>query len=120
MPAFGESSRRELATAHPDLQRLFELVIQDWDCKVLQGARTEEEQRANIAKGVSKTMNSKHLARPARAVDVVPFPVDWNDLGRFYRFAEYVKGCAKGLGIKIVWGGDWRSFKDMPHYELAD
>lgn len=65
--------------------------------------RTEEEQRANIAKGVSWTMKSKHLT--GEAVDMAPYPVDWNNLERFVQMAEVVLTTAKEMGIPIVWGG---------------
>jgi hypothetical protein len=62
------------------------------------------------------------------AVDVAPYPVDWNDKERFYYFAGFVKGVASSLGISIRWGGDWNSdnnlknqtFFDLPHFELKN
>ena len=64
--------------------------------------------------------NGKHNKKPSLAVDVVPYPVDWSDIERFIRFGWFVKGLAIGLGIKIRWGGDWKRFKDYPHFELVD
>ena len=62
------------------------------------------------------------------AVDVCPYPIDWNNKERFYHFAGYVKGIADSMGIKIRWGGDWdgdtvfddQSFHDLPHFELLE
>jgi peptidoglycan L-alanyl-D-glutamate endopeptidase CwlK len=30
-----------------------------------------------------------------------------------------MKDAAKQEGVNIVWGGDWRTFKDGPHFELT-
>jgi peptidoglycan L-alanyl-D-glutamate endopeptidase CwlK len=61
-------------------------------------------------------------------VDVVPYPVDWSDLSRFYHFAGFVNATAIALGIAVRWGGDWNGdmrfreekFKDLPHWELIN
>lgn len=130
MAKFGTESAKQLATADPRLQRLFNEVIKHWDCKVLQGRRTPEEHAANLAAGTSHTQNSKHVtgSAPSKAVDVSPYPVDWKDTGRFYAFAGFVLGTAKQLGIAIRWGGDWDSdldfkdqtFNDLVHFEVID
>lgn len=87
--------------------------------------RTVEEQKANVAKGVSWTMKSKHLT--GEAVDMAPYPVDWNNLERFVQMAEVVLATAKEMGIPIVWGGTWKETTegwkqnkrfDGPHFEL--
>lgn len=127
MPRFGPISRTRLATAHPDLQRLFNTVVSQFDCMVLEGERTEEQQRENVRKGTSKTMDSRHLDRPSNAVDVVPYPVDWEDTQRFIFFAGFVLGVASQLGLCIRWGGDWNrnlrlndnTFNDLVHFELC-
>ena len=131
VPSFGTASLVQLRTCHPDLISLFTDVVEFWDCQVLEGKRSEAQQRINVANGVSKTMNSKHvypLDGPSLAVDVAPYPVKWNDLYRFYAFAGFVIGTARKLGLagRLRWGGDWDSdrefsdqtFHDLPHYEL--
>ena len=38
---------------------------------------------------------------------------------KYYKeLADVFKQKAKELNINIVWGGDWKSFKDCPHFEL--
>ena len=126
MPAFSPKSLAQLQTAHPDLQRLFVEVVKHYDCVVLEGSRTLAQQEENVRRGVSKTMDSRHLDSPARAIDVAPAPLDWNDKERFYHFGGFVQGMATALGIGIRWGGDWDSdrtfrdqtFHDLPHFEL--
>ncbi len=139
MGAFSRASEAALATAHPDLQRLFREVVRAWDCKVLEGHRGREAQDRAFAEGRSKLRwpNGNHNAFPSRAVDVAPWmsmtagppsgaPIDWNDAKRFYAFAGFVLGIAHGLGIPIRWGGDWdgdrdlgdQRFTDLVHFEL--
>lgn len=127
---FGERSLKNLSEAHPDLQRLFHEVIKYYDCAVIEGHRPKDEQDRAFHAGKSqlKYPNSKHNKMPSMAVDVIPWPVDWNDWKRFYHFAGFVKGVAAQMGIKIRCGADWDSdndfkdqtFHDMPHFELID
>jgi len=128
MATFGIRSAANLATAHPSLQRLFREVIKHFDCSVICGHRTEEEQNKVFHEGKSKVQwpRSKHNRLPSIAVDVVPYPVDWKDTNRFYYFAGVVKGIASSMDIDIRWGGDWdgdtqvhdQTFMDLPHFEL--
>jgi peptidoglycan L-alanyl-D-glutamate endopeptidase CwlK len=128
MPHFSQRSYERLKTCHPDLIRLFETVVRGFDCTVLEGHRGEQAQNDAYDKGYSKLRypDSKHNKTPSLAVDVAPYPVDWNDRERFYFFAGYVKGVAEELDITIRWGGDWDSdthvhdqtFFDLPHFEL--
>ena len=127
---FSAKSFERLETCHPDLQRLFKEVVKHYDCAVLCGQRTEEEQNDAFLSGKSQTPwpSSKHNSYPSLAVDVVPYPVDWNDLSRFYHFAGFVNATAIALGIAVRWGGDWNGdmrfreekFKDLPHWELIN
>ena len=120
MPYFSQSSKDHLSTAHPLLQRLFNFVILYYDCSVICGHRGEAEQNAAYDAGHSKLKYpySQHNKVPSMAVDVVPYPLDWDDTVEFERLGELVKVVATGLGIPIVWGGDWNSFRDLPHYQL--
>ena len=130
MPNFGTRSQNNLSEAHPDLQKVFNEVIKHFDCAVIEGHRGQEEQDKAFHSGKSKLKfpESKHNQSPSLAVDVVPWPVDWNDEKRFYYFAGFVKGIAAELGIELRWGGDWDSdtevddqtFNDLPHFELKN
>ena len=130
MPRFGSRSRKNLETCDEDLQALFSEVIKYFDCTVIQGHRGKEEQNKYFDEGKSKVKypNGRHNASPSNAVDVVPYPIDWEDTDRMYYFAGFVKGIAFKMGIPIRWGGDWNdntevkdtNFKDLPHFELRD
>lgn len=97
----------------------------DFDLLVVEGARAKERQAVLVAKGASRTMNSKHIPDKtgfSRAVDVAPVvdgEVRW-DWPLFHVIAPAMKRAAQELGVAIVWGGDWRGgFRDGPHFELA-
>jgi peptidoglycan L-alanyl-D-glutamate endopeptidase CwlK len=131
MPSFGEKSLERLATCHPKLRQLFAEVIKDYDCTILCGHRDQPAQDAAFRAGFStkKWPESQHNKFPSLAVDVAPYPVDWEHLPSFYYFAGFVMGTANRLGIKIRWGGDWdrdknlkneRGIRDLPHFELAE
>ena len=135
MPSFSQKSRDALATCRLDLQTLFETVVQGFDCSILEGHRTEQRQNAyydtRTANGKRRTQkrwpDSGHNNLPSTAVDVVPYPIDWEDRERFHYFAGYVFGIAHSLNIDLRWGGDWNKdfevrdnkFDDLPHWELV-
>jgi peptidoglycan L-alanyl-D-glutamate endopeptidase CwlK len=128
MPKFSALSQSRLNMCHPDLKAIFQKVIQDFDCSILEGHRDEATQSLYFKEGKSKVQYpfSKHNRLPSLAVDAAPYPVDWNDKKRFCFFAGYVMGVAKMLKIKLCWGGDWdndkdlkdQTFNDLVHFEL--
>lgn len=120
------TSEAALLTAHPQLRVLFDEVLQHFDCSVLVGYRGKDDQNRAYAEGKSKLQwpKSKHNMSPSRAVDVVPFPVDWNDKQRFILFAGFVLGVASQIGVDVRWGGDWNRDTmgidwDLAHFELV-
>ena len=146
MPDFSPRSAAHLAECHEDLRYLFEVVVQVYDCTITDGRRTADEQARNLARGVSRTLDSKHLAQAdglSHAVDAVPHPPpNWRaveqslaairridptlDVCRCYHFAGFVAGVAHALGIPLRQGVDWdgdrafgdHAFIDLPHSEL--
>jgi peptidoglycan L-alanyl-D-glutamate endopeptidase CwlK len=128
MPKYSKRSLNNLATCHPSLRKLFKEVIKNYDCTIIQGHRSLEEQEELYRTGKSKLRKGKHNDIPSNAVDVCPWPIDWSDKIRFYHFAGYVKGMADQMGIKIRCGADWdgdndfkdQTFNDLPHFELLE
>ena len=114
----GNRSKQSLSGVHPDLVAVVKLAITitEQDFTVIEGIRNINRQRELFKAGKSTTMNSRHIT--GHAVDMVPWPVDWNDLERFEVMADAMKQAAEELDIPIVWGGDWKSFYDAPHFEL--
>ena len=134
MPAFGPASKANLKTAETDLQILFNTVITRFDCSVICGHRTREEQDSIDPKfSKVKWPHSKHNFEPSRAVDVVPYPVDWKNTNRMFMFVGYVLSTAQQLfddGVidhEIISGADWDNdtetddqiFIDLPHFQLG-
>jgi len=94
------------------------------------GYRNEEAQNKAYNSGNSKKKypESKHNAHPSLAVDVAPYPINFDDIKRFYFFGGYVTGVAEGMDLKIRWGGNWdkdydvsdQIFNDLLHFELCN
>lgn len=119
-PASAALSARDierLAGVHPDLVRVVIRARAEEAFSVIEGLRTPERQRELVAKGASKTLKSRHLT--GHAVDLGPVPLDWKDKAAFRRLAAAMKRAADDEGVALVWGGDWRSFYDGPHFELC-
>jgi peptidoglycan L-alanyl-D-glutamate endopeptidase CwlK len=118
--ALGQRSLDRLKGVHPDLVRVVKRAIaeSDLDFTVLEGLRTLERQKQLMAQGATRTMNSRHLT--GHAVDLAPVingAVSW-DWPLYHRLAKVVKAAAAKEGVAVTWGGDWRTFKDGPHWEL--
>ena len=134
MPVLGPKSREKLTGAHPDMVRVVERAIEitKQDFSVLEGVRTAERQRELYAQGRTKpgrivtwTLRSRHLT--GRAVDLVPYPLDWNTAAKFDAIYDAMMAAAKELKVEIRSGMDWdrdgrkREAKetDSPHFELV-
>lgn len=117
-----------LKKVHPDLVKVVRraaALVNDADAGfvITCGMRTVAEQRVLLAKGASKTMRSRHLpgkAGYACAVDLaatIGGKVKW-DWPLYAKLAKIMKQAAREVGVKIEWGGDWKTFKDGPHFQL--
>jgi peptidoglycan L-alanyl-D-glutamate endopeptidase CwlK len=115
MKKFSEASERKLQTCDVKLQRLMNAVLQRQDIIIICGHRTEKEQNEAFKNGFSKLKfpKSKHNQYPSQAVDIAPYPLNWNDINGFNKLAVIVKEEAAKLKTNIEWGGDWKSFKDL-------
>lgn len=119
-------SEARLVGVHPDLVRVVRhaIAITVVDFAVFEGVRTIERQRELYARGASRTMNSRHLT--GHAVDLVAWVPDprTGKMGLSWD-SEHYKDVATAMfkasdaeGVTIRWGGDWRWFKDLAHFEL--
>ena len=134
MPSFGRISQTRLNTCHPDLITLCNEVIKDFDFSVVCGHRNQVSQMVAYEQGKSQLPwpESKHNKYPSLAVDVAPYPIDWNDKGAFYLLAGWMDCTAHRLKREgkithlVRLGADWNSnhatkdqrFHDLPHIEL--
>lgn len=121
MPVFGARSKQCLSEAHPLLQIVMNEAIKKYDFSVICGYRGKEAQEEAFREGHSNARfgQSPHNFKPSFAVDIVPYPLDWNDIAAFNRMGQHVMSVASRLDVKLKWGRDF-SFKDYPHFELLD
>lgn len=118
--ALSTKSLDRLKGVHPRLVDVVKLAItiSAVDFAVLEGVRTVERQKELLSAGASQTMRSRHLT--GHAVDlgaIVGGQVRW-DWPLYDKIAAAVKEAARQLGTPIEWGGDWKSLKDGPHFQL--
>ena len=132
--AWGARSLARLGECHPLLSLLMHRVIKradlPFDLTILCGHRGKADQDRAVATGASKLRwpRSKHNSVPSMAVDVAPFIAgtvswDWDDYNRLSPLvkAEWAQMVSEGLtgGLRLEWGGDWRTFRDGPHWQLS-
>ena len=129
MAKFGRTSMERLEGVHPLLVDLAFEVVTVMDCSVISGVRSLTTQQQYVATGASKTMNSMHLIQGdgyGHAIDLAPYPIDWDKLRSFDVLAGVLLGIAAKMNIKIRWGGDWsqdmdvydQTFNDVGHFEI--
>lgn len=137
MPKFSQDSFSKLATCHSDLQVLFYEVIKYFDCTVLEGHRTQDQQEKDFIAGTTKLHYpfGKHDRQPSMAVDVTPYPLNLHDNQLSTWFGGYVQGIAQKLKEEgkmehsVRWGGSWDGLgkldthgqlHDSVHFELVE
>lgn len=120
MRRYSQRSLNNLRGIHPDLRRVIDRALQDspLDFVVIEGLRSVERQKQLVASGASRTMNSRHIT--GHAVDLMPIgpngpAFDWP---LYDQLGPAVKEAAEKEGVALDWGGDWKSFRDGPHFEL--
>ncbi|EJY0635090.1 M15 family metallopeptidase [Salmonella enterica subsp. enterica serovar Schwarzengrund] len=117
---FSQRSENNLKGVNADLVKIVRRALQlsSVDFGITEGLRTVERQRQLVAAGKSQTMNSRHIT--GHAVDVFAYPTsagswEW----KYYeQIAVAFKQAAKELNIPVEWGGDWKTLKDGPHFQL--
>ena len=118
--SFGKRSMQRLEGLHCDLVKVMmhAIATSPTDFTVLEGMRTLARQKQLFKEGATRTMNSRHLT--GHAIDVAPLvngQVRW-DWPLYAKLAAHIKQAAKEVGVAIEWGGDWKTFKDGPHWQL--
>jgi len=138
MPAFGGQSRIQLDTCCDEIIETLEVVVVEYDIKVLEGVRSWDRQAQLLEEGRTKVGPGGSDHNPPKlpdgtedpdwksnAVDVVPYPIDWNDARRFIYMAGMIIGVGRTLGYDLAWGGNWnedqiilddQNFDDLPHF----
>lgn len=138
--SFGKRSLANLDTCHERIQTVLYEAIKIIDFSVLCGHRTKEDQfelykqgrilinghwevqdgKKIVTQKDGYKKESVHQTIPSEAVDVAPWPIDWDDINRFKVLSNVIKYVANKFKIKIIWGGDWKRFPDYPHYQLEE
>lgn len=123
---FSQRSEGNLVDVKPALVNVVRraLEITPVDFIVIEGVRTEAKQRENVKKGVSKTMDSRHLT--GHAVDLFPVGGDWNNYKCWLPVLDAMHQAGKELGVKLRFGITWTGnphdkpakFLDAPHVEI--
>ena len=124
MPRFGKRSKQRLKGVDTKLFNVLNELVKIMDVTIIEGLRSQERQDELVAKGASKTKYSKHIQ--GKAVDLAPYPIDWEDRERFHYMGGMVRGIGQQLNVNIRWGGDWdsdgeikdNSFDDLVHVEI--
>ena len=129
MPKFSHISKKKVETCHPLLQEVINEAINRFDFTVLWGHRAKATQNKFYQKGTSTKAwpDSKHNVWPSEAIDIAPYPIDWQDERRFTFLAGIILGIAYMKRIPMRWGGDWdrdtevkdNKFNDLGHFELV-
>lgn len=144
-----EASIEKMKGVHPNLIELMKKAIGDspYDFKIVQGLRTAEYQNSLYQQGRTKpgkivtkldgySRKSNHQAKAdgyGHAVDIavcghydgngnyVKYTTDAEmfDNKKLVEISKHIKAVAKEMGLEIVWGGEWKTLCDTPHYELV-
>ncbi|WP_231101100.1 M15 family metallopeptidase [Streptobacillus moniliformis] len=137
---FSNASYNKMENIHPKLVRLMEKVIANspYDFKITQGVRTAEYQNKLYQQGrtikgnivtncdgyIKKSNHQIKSSGYGHAIDICLYiPNETNieklyDVSKLTAIANVFKKFAIDRGLNVSWGGDWKSFKDYPHFEL--
>ena len=126
MPRFGKRSKERLKGVDHRLIMILDELIKIMDVTIIEGLRSAKRQEQLLKKGATKVKYSKHME--GKAVDLAPYPIDWEDRDTFHYMAGMVRGIGHLLNIKVRVGADWdsdgntkdNSFDDLVHIELVD
>jgi len=132
MPRLGKRSKKRLEGVDSRLIDLLERVCKYFDITVIEGKRSQERQDMLVKQGKSKTKFGKHVQ--GKAVDISPYPIDWNARDDFHMLGGFILGVANQMGLRVRWGGCWRydslyegqrttktnNFDDLVHIEIKD
>lgn len=119
MPAFSRRSLEKLETCDRRLYDICSEAIKHYDFAVIWGHRNEEEQNKAYIAGNSplKFPYSKHNHQPSLAVDLAPWPIDWDNIERFKILGQVTLQSATKFNIPLIWGGNWEKV-DWGHFEV--
>ena len=124
----GQNSLNNRAGVDPRLIEISDLAISmsniDFGIPSTGGLRTTEDQAKLFTSGVSKADGriNKSYHQTGKAIDVYAYvdgKASW-EKPHLALIAAVMLQAAAQLGYKLKWGGNWKSWQDMPHFELED
>ena len=121
---FGRKSKERLRGVDTRLVNVLNELIKIMDVTIIEGLRSAERQEELLQKGATKVKYSKHME--GKAVDLAPYPIDWENRDGFHYMGGMIRGIAKQLNVPVRWGGDQESdgdvkdngFDDLVHIEI--
>jgi peptidoglycan L-alanyl-D-glutamate endopeptidase CwlK len=128
--AFGKTSTEQLNAINPILKTLaiktLEKSTVDFGVPSTGGKRTAAEQKILFDKGFSQKDGTikKSYHQSGNAVDLVPYidgGLTWENKQAFHELHRAATEAWAEMGITewtLTWGGDWKTFIDLPHYQL--
>ncbi len=136
MPRFGKRSKSRLKGVNSDLVRVLNEVVKSYDITILEGVRSRDRQQELYADKKSKLdgVYKKSNHQLGKAVDIAPYPVDFEDTKGFMYLGGLMMATARYLGVQLRWGADWnmdqrfsgrgkradksQTFDDLVHFEV--
>jgi peptidoglycan L-alanyl-D-glutamate endopeptidase CwlK len=129
---FGRRSAERLEGAHDDFQLVANraILLTSVDFGFSEVKRTQETQQHYVDTGRSQTLNSRHIpdtSGKCYAGDVYAY-VDGKasyqekhlrPIAKAFFKAAIQVSAEEGRPIEIEWGGHWKNFVDMPHFQLS-
>lgn len=96
----------------------------DFGIPALGGRRTAEEQKQLFDDGKSQLdgTDKKSYHQTGKALDVYAFvdgKASWKP-EHLAMVAAAMLQAASEMGVKLEWGGLWKNFVDMPHFQIPD
>ena len=95
MPRFGKRSRERLKGVDSRLVNVLNEVVKYFDITIIEGLRSQERQNELVTQGKSKTKFGKHVQ--GKAVDIAPYPIDWDSRDDFHYLGGFVLGVASKM-----------------------
>ena len=131
MYTLGKKSLENLKGVNPILIEILERALEissdrvdgvDFTIINTAGVRTPQQQNRLFREGVSNADGYKKISKhqTGDALDVVPYlngGASWDEK-ELLKVAVCMLQASKELGYNLKWGGFWRTFKDLPHYQL--
>jgi len=124
----GANSLNNRAGVDPRLIEISDLAISisniDFGIPNTGGLRSTEDQAALFTSGVSKAdgRTNKSYHQTGKALDLYAYvdgKASWDTIHLALAASAMLQASAQ-LGYKLKWGGLWKSWQDMPHFELED